>query len=215
MSQTTCESTNKKTTCESRQSVEMSALSPRAPPASNVFSSFPSSSSSLSSPLLQTWNCNFLRKRLRKRKKHSLRLIQFLTTLEMLWLLQRMDGWMDGCYKGWMVRNIFWPLRPLLPPLLDVRGSRNSYHTPDDEDDDDDDDHHDNHYYHGDDDLVRCKAGESVPTEELAARAVPKEGRHLISVIMIMVIMMSMSMSMTMIVMIYIYIMVKCMSVCL
>ena len=68
-----------------------------------------------------------------------------------------------------------------------MRGSRNSYHTPDDDRDDDNDDDHDdhddddddNHDDDDDDNLVRCEAGESVPTEELASRAVPKEGRHL------------------------------------
>ena len=48
--------------------------------------------------------------------------------------------------------------------------AHNNYQVCDDDDNHDDDD---------DDNLVRCEAGESVPTEELASRAVPKEGRHL------------------------------------
>ena len=50
----------------------------------------------------------------------------------------------------------------------------------DDKYDDHDDDKDDDHDNRDDDDLVRCEAGESVTTEELACRTGTKEGRHLL-----------------------------------
>ena len=156
-----------KATWESRQRVEMSALRPRAP--FKEFSSVSSSSSSSWSLLLQTY-------------------INILSA----------SGRQQDIFI--ILVFLFRPPHPLPPLLQDVTGSHNSCHTPQSEHvtvkiffsdeapqgilwlspspwpsgrydmDLFDIPHHCRHLF---DHLVRCKAGEPVPTEELATRTSP------------------------------------------
>ena len=152
-----------KATWESRQRVEMSALRPRAP-----FKEFSSVSSSSSLPLLQTY-------------------IKISSA--------------SGSRRDIFVILVFLfqPPHPLPPLPQDVTGSHNSCHTPQSENvtvkiffsDEAFQGIHDYHHPHDPvegmiwicltfliiaaifDHLVRCKAGEPVPTEELATRTSP------------------------------------------